>query len=800
MDPRPNTPAAIEFLKLLRPLGPWWLTAISTDKKSLETKTFRDENEAADWIVERNGKRNIYFLLNRAVRDIGGHQHAQLNEIESVEYFHVDIDPRAGEDIATEQQRALRLLQHPPAGIVPPTAIVFSGGGYQAFWKLSVPIAVNRDVAVTEDIKQYNLALERAFGADSCHNLNRIMRLPGTINVPDAKKAAKGRVPVAASLVSWDNTIQYSADSFQKATMVQIPETGGGFAQEVQVSGNVARLDGVADLDAWKVPERIKTIVVVGHNRDIEGPKEDDSRSSWLFDCLCGLARAGVPPEVCYSVITDRDFGIAESVLDKSDPDRYARRQIARAHEIVKDPNLGDLNDRHAVICNYGGRCVVAEEITEMIGSTPHTVLTVQSFNDFANRYCNTILQIGTNKKQEPIMQQLGKWWLHSPSRRQYNKVVFDPGNECPGDLNLWKGFAVVPRPGCCDKLLEHIRLNICSGSEEHYQYLLNWMAVCCQRPGQQGHVAVVLRGDKGTGKGTFANAFGSLFGSHYLPVSNSTHMVGRFNAHLRSCVVLFADEAFFAGDKSHESVLKTLITEPTMVVEGKHRDAEVSRNCVHLIMASNETWVVPAGSEERRFFVLDVGNRSIQDKQYFADISNELDAGGREALLHMLLTRPLDGFEVRTAPATLALQEQQMVSMSPLAEWWYSRLEEGRQIAQHETWHQLAVVDQLYGDYLEAVSALRGQRAANKTNFIKQVAGFMPGKVEKCVRTMSVPVLDIETNRSVLRDRRCIVWKMPTLDQCRAAWEKRFGKINWSAATSPDAVVQFDVDVEEPF
>ena len=39
--------------------------------------------------------------------------------------------------------------------------------------------------------------------------------------------------------------------------------------------------------------------------------------------------------------------------------------------------------------------------------------------------------------------------------------------------------------------------------------------------------------------------------GQHALKISNAKHLVGNFNSHLRDCVFLFADEAFFAGDDS---------------------------------------------------------------------------------------------------------------------------------------------------------------------------------------------------------------------------------------------------------
>jgi hypothetical protein len=58
------------------------------------------------------------------------------------------------------------------------------------------------------------------------------------------------------------------------------------------------------------------------------------------------------------------------------------------------------------------------------------------------------------------------------------------------------------------------------------------------------------MRGGRGTGKGMFVRAFGSIFGQHFTHISHSKHLTGNFNAHLEDCVVLFVDEGFWAGDK----------------------------------------------------------------------------------------------------------------------------------------------------------------------------------------------------------------------------------------------------------
>ena len=87
-----------------------------------------------------------------------------------------------------------------------------------------------------------------------------------------------------------------------------------------------------------------------------------------------------------------------------------------------------------------------------------------------------------------------------------------------------------------------------------------------------------------------------SAFGHHGMQIFNPAQLVGRFNEHLRDCVLLFGDEAFYAGDKQHESVLKGLIAEPFLQMEGKYERVVIVAKMLHIILWSNHDWVIPAG------------------------------------------------------------------------------------------------------------------------------------------------------------------------------------------------------------
>ena len=778
----PNNSAAVEFLRRWSPLGPWVLTAIQPDRKAITTETFRpaDMRRLTEWLETFNGRRNIYFHVNPVMRDMT--KKADREDIKEVAWLHVDIDPRAGEDLEAERARALGLLQHNlPLGVPSPTVIVFSGGGYQGFWRLDTPIPVNGDLGLAEDAKRYNQQLELLFGADQCHNIDRIMRLPGTVNLPDARKAKKGREPVLAELVEFCEDRLYSLDQFKPAPAVQMPSEQGfsGGGKTVHVSGNIERLNDVTDLDAWGVPDRVKVIIVQG--RHPEEPKQgDNSRSAWLFDAICQLVRCEVPDQVIFSIVTDPEYGISESVLDKgTNAEKYAIRQIERAKEDAVNPWLRKLNEQYAVIGNIGGKCRIVEEVMDY--ALNRTRLTRQSFDDFRNRFMHIQVEVARTPQGLPVTKPLGKFWLDHPKRRQFDTVVFAPGKDVPNAYNMWKGFACTARPGDCALFLDHLLTNVCRDNTVHYEYLIRWMARAVQQPDTPGEVAVVLRGGRGTGKSFAAKVFGRLFGRHFLHISNSSHLVGNFNSHLRDAVVLFADEAFYAGDKKHASILKTLITEETLTIEAKGVDVEAAPNYVHLIMASNDDHVVPAGGDERRFFVLDVGDGKQQDAVYFAAITKQMAEGGSEALLHALLTMDLDGFQVRNVPRTSALDDQKDFSLDPMEEWWFQKLVDGRVLRRGDGWAREVRKDELVDDFVAHANRFNVTRRGNATILGKFLQRCVPGLQQ--VQRMAK--LDEQTQEGWVRtvERRAYFWVMPSLLEARARWDALHGPQEWSHA-----------------
>lgn len=775
-SPDPNTPEAVKFLQRYAGDDLIMLTAIVPDQGGVESISLdptADERKLREWIDKRQGKANIYFSVNPTMRPLSGvGVKAKKVHIRGMRALHVDLDPRVGEDLKAELERGLRLLrEYKPA----PSFIVCSGGGVQGFWLLAEEQPTGGSEERAAEMEAYNQQIALTLKADPCHNIDRIMRVPGTINVPDAKKVRRGRVPALASLAEGASWHRYELSEFTPAPRVQSRSTGAGTGVVVKIEGNLEPVD--LDKLGEKVKGKVKEVIVQGEDKD--DLTRWASRSECLFWVTCELVRAGLEDETIAAILLDRDLGISSSVLDKPRPNEYAARQIQRAREEVVSPELRELNEKHAVIADMGGKCRVISEVYDHALKRPR--ISRQSFDDFRNRYMH--LKVTEGNKE----QQLGKWWLLHPMRRQFDSIVFAPGQTVEGAFNLWKGFACEAIPGNCGKYLSHLRENVCSGNTEHYNYLVQWMARAVQKPDSPGEVAIILRGRQGTGKGFFVKALGSLFGRHFLQVGDPKHLVGSFNAHLRDCVLLFGDEAFYAGDKKHESILKTLVTEETLMIEAKGVDVEVSPNYTHLILASNSQWVVPAGGEERRFFVLDVADTQMQNSSYFADIQRELDNGGREALLHYLMTMDLSEFNVRKFPKTDALLDQKVLSLRDEESWWVEKLRDGELLHMSGEWRTRVLKEAVHADYIEFCARQRVFRPMTPTSLGRFLHRVLPPGFPKAFQGYSQAITYHDDGDGSKVNKRAYFYEIPDVETCRAHFDKTYGQlVDWEDISEP--------------
>lgn len=82
-----------------------------------------------------------------------------------------------------EYEQALNFIENFP---IKPTFIIHSGNGFHLYWKLKTPIDLDKESIVKVELVLKKLS--KAIGGDSTHNVDRILRIPGTYNLKSNEK------------------------------------------------------------------------------------------------------------------------------------------------------------------------------------------------------------------------------------------------------------------------------------------------------------------------------------------------------------------------------------------------------------------------------------------------------------------------------------------------------------------------------------------------------------------------------------------------------------------------------------
>jgi len=491
-----------------------------------------------------------------------------------------------------------------------------------------------------------------------------------------------------------------------------------------------------------------------------------------------------IPREMIETFITMFNSSLGEDGLN----DRELREEVIPAIDRIagdiEEKTVERLNRKMSLVELDSGERVISEKFTDYRGIKKiRFAKTMQVRESYINK---TIL---INKKPESIFDI----WRSSTDRREHKGVIFDPSAKPweEGDfINLWKGFRLEPKKADWSLFREHISTII---SKEHHEWILQWMARIVQNPGgKRPGTVIVLRGPQGTGKGMFANIFGSLIGpmEYYFSVNKIGDLTGKFNEDLKTALLLFIDEATWGGDKETAGVLKSLVTEPTRRIEPKGINAFHVENYLNLIIASNNKWVVPGGGNERRFLVLDIPDDKQQDKAYFGKLLEQMyskgkagdegydgeDSLGIRGMFYDLLRMKVDHELIATIPKTSATSDQIMYGLDTDDEFWFERLSKGTLVDSHKYWKNVVTNEKLYSQYEEFCDSRRVHRGRAG----RQLFGSFLKKV--CPR--------MDRKQGSFEGERYWCRVFPDLFSCRQVFEKQFGiKHEWPDILEPDNI-----------
>lgn len=300
------------------------LTALHHSGAS-ETQTFgpADLDALTAWVQrQQQAAKNVYFTPNETAP--GCTKKPDKGSMAAVLCRHADIDP--ADDLfplADERQRLAGLAEYLTADAdFPPSVVIDSGNGIQALW-VTERRAISGPADYAEAERQ-SQAIEAATGAKGTANVDRLLRLPGTINFPMGLKVKKGRpvtrarlihtathfytaAEIEARLPDWQHRMEASGRVRKAAkkpadatTPERSPEASGSLVDALKRAG-AARIKRQEDLPPT-LSARLNFALMAreslsdrwaGMIDDLTEAGKDDSRSGADFSLAAMLKAAG---------------------------------------------------------------------------------------------------------------------------------------------------------------------------------------------------------------------------------------------------------------------------------------------------------------------------------------------------------------------------------------------------------------------------------------------------------------------------------------------------------------------------
>jgi predicted P-loop ATPase len=367
-SPTPAADKALDFLQQLRPGGPWILTAIIPDGLT-DTITAKTAEDVRRFVAKNDGKKNLYFSVNPARADRTSK--ASKLDILAIEYSFVDLDPRENE---TPEAAKIRYLAGLKAFKPAPTAIIDSGNGIQALWRLDDSILLPEPQAVVnpqrgQPKRVYSIEtqaviadaegrvkalMESLNSVAGTQNIDRILRLPGPINLPNAKKVKDGRIECPTKLLQFNSAVCRLEDFPTVAT-----QGGNSETASTESSNRVVTKDAL-DLDWSKVEQQVgwlkgagdlpedfnnKGRTIVAHKGNLADLKFDLGEAHLIVNynswSEVGLAVAAIfknhghftNEQIAAALLSPLDCNQHVTRLPKAQQRRAVERMIARAHQ-----------------------------------------------------------------------------------------------------------------------------------------------------------------------------------------------------------------------------------------------------------------------------------------------------------------------------------------------------------------------------------------------------------------------------------------------------------------------------------
>ena len=490
-----------------------------------------------------------------------------------------------------------------------------------------------------ENLTAINIALRDAVpgAADACQNLDRVMRLPFTINYPNAAKIKRGRVQVPTDLVLDERDplfggVLYAVEDFDAAPVEPPKAPADDEAIDVPDSVDLSRLD-----------DDFRKLIVQGPPRE-----RWKSRSEYVFYVACALIALNFTDGEIVAVLRNPDYAVSAHVLDQKQrtPEATAMRIIREARKrgaIVQhsgttaeedfaddppEPLTGPeaeaaakaeaenaevrsaakqwraVLDAHALCLSP----VAFIKHDDKIALGPQQI--DAAYNSLVNR-----LEVPARYRDKAAKLAIGTpggikkvdGMCYRPGRPEICIDIVRRPDKPPRQVelfNMWIDPCVRPLDGKPEIFLEHLKYLI--PDERERTLFANWLAWLVQHPDQKIMYAVLIVGLERTGKSWLGYMLRKLLGDANVAMVGDEDPIGdTFNGWTENKLLGIVHELAPNPKVDLVARVKPIITEPTIQVNEKYIKRHRAENATHILAISNHDTAVRMLRNNPRWLVI---------------------------------------------------------------------------------------------------------------------------------------------------------------------------------------------------
>lgn len=643
-------------------------------------------------IVSGLTDRNIYLQVRPVSVPFEGGARGSVEHVTVVQAFFADIDfkhPQKDEErLPLDAAEALKMFAK--GGFLPPTMLVESGRGFNAYWLLEEPVVIDND-QMRSDMVEVAAAFGSAFRSyametfgwkfDSTSDLPRLGRLPGTFNVkgetplpvrwrtdPDSRRyplqtivdeivrfgvpigkpqkrtrtASKGvSAPTGDTAAAWDliRSIEWEKQNLKKGerpkeNFTAVAEGCGWMRDVVENAESTGYNDwfhALGVIGRCHGGERLAHAVSAPYPKytPFETDQKLDEALKASGPVTCDFVEHGLNAEAC-----------------KTCPFRQSAQPITTPLTLGAD---GRKSNNVRALKKYI-LSVTEGRFFDLEATEPGIVargLTKESFDDrhaHERGFLSADMMIADGLLRKADARRF------DPSRPSgFSRFGASP------ILNTYLAPTIVPKAGDASAFLELLQRVF---GEEGWRHALLYLAHLYQRPGVKIAHALMVLSDQGLGKGSLFELLSHVFGKTNCHMVEGDHADHRFRMQLGDRVLLGMNEVQSEDRIGFYNSIKMVLADEDFLAEEKGMPFRTMATPRGVVIFSNKAVPMKIEDSDRRLFVVRRLSVPTMPDNYFRPFwepSEDFVA----AVAHLLDTTDLSGFFAKSGPPMTAAKTE---------------------------------------------------------------------------------------------------------------------------------------------